>query len=981
MAGETKNDRDAKIDALVAQVAQLRDTGAENEVAALLAAHPDVADSVEGFLNDQDIVLKAVGQVPQASIDTDANEVRQTKLRDGNGSNAANPPRRPHKAAVESTPTVAMALPAKIVSGEKPFGRYRIEKQLGEGAMGAVYLAHDTQLDREVALKTPKFNSDNAERLGKRFRREAQSAATLHHRNICPVYDVGQIDGVDYMTMAFIDGKPLSAYVNSEKPLALRQVALVIRKLAVALQAAHDAGVVHRDLKPSNVIIDREGEPVVMDFGLAGRVDAAGDSQLTRTGTILGTPAYMSPEQIEGAQKLIGPRTDIYALGVVMFELLTGRLPFRGSPASVMGKALVAKPPSIADLRGGVDPELVKLCESMMVKHPAKRIGTMREVAEKLTGWIRHSRKAEQAAADTSSSSGPPPTSSGPPPTFSGPPPVPSIVTTGEELAALSRQAASRWRDDSKNLSDARKTHQVAPAGLRFRAKAWFNSLPPRNRRLVAAAGAALPLLLLGVTIVIKITVDDEGNTNVVVVDDDVSVPEAEAVATDQEVVASDEGAVVTKENPPSLAVAAAATSINDAAPIDPQPITSKQEDVTFGPWINLFNGNGTSQWDRLGTFRVEDDELVSNRKGAARSRDSFGDFELQFEWKLENGGNSGVYYRAYPGAGINVWPTDSAEFALDATHRVNDDASNGALWNVLAPATNHYVNPQRFRNAKIVCAGTSVEHWIGDKLVLKYDTSSESFQRALMNSDNHAFKEAGPRPNGKIYLQSNVGEIRFRNIRIRSILVDNFESRSDVDHSESSEPKSPPQSLSRAASSSNASSGTPTGRRSRRRPQRKILPIDVTRTYFKTAPNDSARPAIPIDLEKWGYAEGDTIRLRRVGSFNQGENRDPRLYGLFSSSRTVKEHTLLHRVPGAINANQPAWSCKIWATFGGGETDIPEDFAIADYHRTFDSTTVKIPPGARYLFVSPWNGAVAIPSHDPSDLAVEICLVSKGDD
>lgn len=291
----------------------------------------------------------------------------------------------------------------RIDLGQIMFGRYRIEKPLGEGGMGAVYLAHDLLLDRKVALKIPKFKGENREQLSKRFRREAQSAAKLNHRNICPLYDVGSENGIDYLTMAYIEGKPLSDYVNPSKPLPQRQVALVVRKLAGAVKVAHAVGIIHRDLKPSNVLIDAEGEPVVMDFGLAGKINGTEESRLTESGMILGTPAYMAPEQIQAVEKLIGPSSDVYSLGIVMYELLTGRLPFRGSAASVMAKAMVAKPPAIQTLRPEIDIHLIDICEAMIVKHPAKRIATMEEVMERLSQWLRSSQSSPSMASASQS--------------------------------------------------------------------------------------------------------------------------------------------------------------------------------------------------------------------------------------------------------------------------------------------------------------------------------------------------------------------------------------------------------------------------------------------------------------------------------------------------------------------------------------------------------------------------------------------------
>src|SRR5262249_15635325 len=209
------------------------------------------------------------------------------------------------------------------------FGRYRILKLLGGGAMGRVYLAHDTQLDRRVALKIPYIRPDDGPEILTRFYREARSAATLRHPHICPVYDVGESDGTPYLTMAFIDGPTLGEVLRRQGPMKQADAARMVHKLAGALEEAHAHGVIHRDLKPSNVMIDKRGEPVVMDFGLALRTDQ--DARLTSPGSVLGTPAYMPPEQVKGDLKTMGPGCDIYSLGVILYELLTGHLPFRGT--------------------------------------------------------------------------------------------------------------------------------------------------------------------------------------------------------------------------------------------------------------------------------------------------------------------------------------------------------------------------------------------------------------------------------------------------------------------------------------------------------------------------------------------------------------------------------------------------------------------------------------------------------------------------
>ena len=179
-----------------------------------------------------------------------------------------------------------------------PFGRYRLLRLLGQGGMGRVYLAHDSQLDRSVALKIPSLSPEDGPKVLERFYREARAAAVLNHPNICPVYDVGEIDGIPYLTMAYVEGKSLGAFASAPRSIAQRQVALLVRKLALGLAEAHKRGVIHRDLKPAIVMIDGRSEPIVMDFGLAGR-RRPGDVRLTQMGDIMGTPAYMPPRTSE----------------------------------------------------------------------------------------------------------------------------------------------------------------------------------------------------------------------------------------------------------------------------------------------------------------------------------------------------------------------------------------------------------------------------------------------------------------------------------------------------------------------------------------------------------------------------------------------------------------------------------------------------------------------------------------------------------
>ena len=270
------------------------------------------------------------------------------------------------------------------------FGRYRIIRALGKGAMGTVYLAEDTQLERQIALKTPHFTEDPTGAQLERFYREARAAGTLRHPHICPIHDVGQIDGKHYISMAYIEGRPLSAFIQPGKLQTERQILIVIRKLALALQEAHDHAIVHRDLKPANIMVDKRNEPIIMDFGLARQARRGGDIRLTQTGIIIGTPAFMSPEQVEGDPAKIGSATDQYSLGVILYELLTGQLPFQGAMVAVMSQILSKEPPRPSQLRFEMDERVEAVCLKMMAKNPSERFPSMKAVADELATILKN---------------------------------------------------------------------------------------------------------------------------------------------------------------------------------------------------------------------------------------------------------------------------------------------------------------------------------------------------------------------------------------------------------------------------------------------------------------------------------------------------------------------------------------------------------------------------------------------------------------
>jgi class 3 adenylate cyclase/tetratricopeptide (TPR) repeat protein len=322
-----------------------------------------------------------------------------------------------------SRPTVTGPLPdgssielsatqAVLISGDSgveldiphQFGRYRIERQLGRGGMGAVYLAHDQQLDRRVAIKIPFFAEQNTGDAIERFQREARAMATVQHPHLCPIYDVGRYGRWHFLTMAYVEGSTLSEQLSVSGRLSLVVATKLLSMVADAVHHAHRAGIIHRDLKPSNIMLTADGRPIILDFGLARR-SRPGEVELTQSG-ILGTPAYMSPEQVEGRNDQIGPATDIYALGVILYRMLTGRLPFQGSTAAVFGQIVTraADPPTsiCSDLPAAVD----NVCSRAMAKNPADRYGSAAAFSAAIQQLLEASAAEAQIHAPVRSSSG-----------------------------------------------------------------------------------------------------------------------------------------------------------------------------------------------------------------------------------------------------------------------------------------------------------------------------------------------------------------------------------------------------------------------------------------------------------------------------------------------------------------------------------------------------------------------------------------------
>jgi eukaryotic-like serine/threonine-protein kinase len=290
-----------------------------------------------------------------------------------------------------------------LLPGTK-LGPYEIKSSLGAGGMGEVYRATDTRLGRDVALKLlPPEMANNHERLA-RFQREAKALAQLDHPNIVTIYSVEDCDGVHFLTMQLVEGQPLDRVIPAGG-LQLPQIVEIASALGDALAAAHDKGIVHRDLKPANVMLSQEGRVKVLDFGLAKDVSApdATDATLTsdhqtQAGVVMGTPAYMSPEQTSG--RPIDHRTDIFSLGVVLHEMATGRRPFEGhSSAELISAILRDTPPPVTQSRPDLPSGLARIVRRCLEKDPQHRVQTARDVSNEFRD-LRSSGEARGGVRD-----------------------------------------------------------------------------------------------------------------------------------------------------------------------------------------------------------------------------------------------------------------------------------------------------------------------------------------------------------------------------------------------------------------------------------------------------------------------------------------------------------------------------------------------------------------------------------------------------
>lgn len=866
--------RDRRTEAILAEYLRRIDAGEQVDLDAICQAHPQLAKELMSY---------AAGgkQIEEAS----SGEVAQQHEQDSSA----------RERSARQTVSAGSTASGETVWTGRTFGRYRIESLLGEGTMGTVLSAVDPQLKRRVALKIPKVVEHAREEFLARFRREAEAAASLNHPGICPVFDVGEVEGTPYITMAFIDGVPLSnlMHKHADDPAWMVRI---LHDVAEALDHAHAAGIVHRDLKPGNVLIDRSGRPIVTDFGLARRIGENDEARLTHDGMIVGTPTYMSPEQVEVETGQIGPKSDIYALGVILYEFLAGQPPFEGSVASILAQIVRDRPKHPGHLRRTADPELCDLCLEMMAKDITQRPDTMRDVAFRLERWLakpspdeaerekeaqrRQAKleKAKQRIIDLTQRGQ-----------------YAQAVTLLEKLAAVTDADAvgyATWaRDEIKRVRKLpKKVREGIPALLHTAQELMQNhdygqaaealqqiprelrtpevngllkkaidlqdeadllmadlqqcvgtrrlqgieenlkrflQLKPRNRfarelqetlrtyRKVPVRereyrfdekGKLLPhrsgmwttilacLVVGGVafgtmswamarylgstneTLTIRVdqSVMDDGPVTLVFDDSEHRIANAELRLN---IPPGTYPYEVRQGN--AVLMPAAMFTVRDQG-VNLLEIRGPGGLVAPGrpevlPWVDLIDAARAGEvWRSLGPFKVEGDLLVARDRGIAVTRLDYDDFELEFEWRIEKGGNSGVYYRspgdqlvaalAYPGTEYQLLDNDGHP------NGGNPKTTAGSLYGIVAPRENALRPVGSWNESRIVADGAEVTHWLNGKPVVRYAIGSSEWKEALAVATNPRLRANVGGLSGVIALQGHTGEVAFRRMQIRRL-------------------------------------------------------------------------------------------------------------------------------------------------------------------------------------------------------------------
>ncbi|QEL13636.1 protein kinase domain-containing protein [Limnoglobus roseus] len=589
-------------------------------------------------------------------------------------------------------------------------GRFRVQKELGHGGMGAVYLAFDTQLHRPIALKVMLSQLATHRTTKERFIREARSAAQITHDNVIGILEAGEIDGVPFIAMPFLQGYPLDEFLHKKGTPSTNQILRIGREMALGLAAAHDLGVIHRDIKPGNVWLEApNGRVKILDFGLAKPQDE--DKELTHTGQIMGTPAYMAPEQAAGEK--VDHRADLYSLGTVLYRLVAGRTPFE--PARDMMSMLVAlaldEPKPLRELNPVVPPALAELVHELLRKDRTARPQSGKEVAKRLGAMLKQSLAGGRE---------PPKTEDVLPAT--APLPITPVQPTPYVAVPITAQ---------NNVSAFEEIDEA-----------------PRRRGHGISAGkvvwliAALAVVTAGVVIVNQHILSPEspsaeGKTNRRV---SLDMPPATMPAKDV--------GQPTPDGPTSV--------FSDATPTRVFTKPGAKPSTPAGGWVPLTAGKSLADWDAFhaGGWSLTNDVLSADGAAAGwlGTKRYYTDFELELEYRLPPKGNSGIFLRAWndgPGTGGNFVELqlldNSAYTGLTETQK------NGAIHNKIAPNFDPVSPVDLWNNLHVSVIGKRVTATFNGTKCVDADVNF-------------------PREDGRIGLQASLKPVEFRNVRVREL-------------------------------------------------------------------------------------------------------------------------------------------------------------------------------------------------------------------